>query len=107
MASSSKKGSSARPRRTRKGKDKASAPETGSAGFNNEDYDTRSPERTELLTKIKDIINDVPVSPAFWACSQLGDMNRLQVIANSDRPMLLTLQNPLAVIALQYELLGL
>jgi hypothetical protein len=40
----------------------AAAPETG---FNNEDYNIRSPERTELLTKIKGVINNVPISPAL------------------------------------------
>jgi hypothetical protein len=46
---------------TRKGK-AAAAPETG---FNNEDYNIRSPERTKLLTEIKGVIGNVPVSPAF------------------------------------------
>jgi hypothetical protein len=140
MAGSLKKGSSASPKRTRKGsgkasapeagsapfnnedynirspertglrvrsgKDKTSEPETGSAHFNSEDYNIRSPERTELLIKIKGVTENVPVSPALWACFQLGDMNRLQAFANSYEAMILVYQNPLGLIPLQCELLG-
>jgi hypothetical protein len=66
-----------RPKLTRKGV-AAVAPETG---FNNEDYNIRSPERTKLLTKIKGAINNAPVSPALWACCQLADMDCLQDVA--------------------------
>src|SRR6059058_2530157 len=98
MAGSSKKGSKSpkSPRSTRSGK-AAAAPETESegttkspkltrkgaaaaapeTGFNNEDYNIRSPERTKLLTKIKGIIDNAPVSPALWACCQLADIDRL------------------------------
>jgi hypothetical protein len=107
MAGPSKKGSPASPRKTGKGKGQVSVPETESAGVNNEDYNTRSPERTELLTKIKGVINDAPVSPALWACCQLGDMNRLQFIANlGDEDFILACEVPLAAIALHCELLG-
>ena len=51
MDGSSKKGSSASPKRTRKGNGKASASEAGSAPFNNEDYNIRSPERTGLRAR--------------------------------------------------------
>jgi hypothetical protein len=89
--------------RKRQGKDTMS--EAGSASFNNEDYNIRSPERTKLLAKIKDAINNVPVSPAFWACCQLADMNCLQDIAKSPRRLILGYENPTAPIALQCELL--
>jgi hypothetical protein len=96
---------SKRPKKTRKGKGKATVSETGSDDFNNEDYNIRSPARTKLLTKIKGIINNAPVSPAFWACCQLADMNRLQDIANASQPMIFTWQDPSAFIPQQCELL--
>ena len=86
----------------RKGK-AAAAPETG---FNNEDYNIRSPERTELLTKIKGVIKKAPVSPTFWACCQLADMNCLQDIAKTPQQMILVNQKSLASIAAQCEFLG-
>ena len=67
-------GSSKSPKKTRKRMAKTTA-----ADFNNEDYNIRLPERTQLLTQIKEVIDGVPVSPAFWACCQLADMNRLQI----------------------------
>jgi hypothetical protein len=106
MAGSSKKGPSTSHKRTRKGKGKTSASKTKSTDPNDEDYNIRSRERTELLTKIKDIINHAPVSPALWACCQLSDMNCLQVIANSDEAVIRVLENPLALIPMQCELLG-
>jgi hypothetical protein len=81
----------------------AAAPETG---FNNEDYNIRSPQRTELLTKIKGIIDNAPVSPALWACCQLADMNCLQDIAGSSRRLIMGYRKSLRFIALKYELLG-
>jgi hypothetical protein len=92
------------PKRPRQGK--ATMSETGSGNLNDEDYNIRSPERTKLLTKIKGVINNAPVSPAFWACCQLADMNCLQILAESHRRLLLGYQDPLAFIALQCELLG-
>jgi hypothetical protein len=124
MAGSSKKASSKSPRRTRQGKaaasetdsaskspkttrhGKATVSETGSGDFNNEDYNIRSPERTKLLTKIKGVIENAPVSPAFWACCQLADMNCLQDIARTPQQMILGYQDSLPSIALQCELLG-
>jgi hypothetical protein len=91
------------PKRKRQGK--ATMSETGSGNFNNEDYNIRSPERTELLTKIKGIINNAPVSPALWACCQLADMNCLQDFVKIPRRIILSYQKPLAFIALQCELL--
>ena len=94
------------PKKTRKGKGSATVSETGSDDFNNEDYNIRSPERTKLLIKIKRVINNAPVSPALWACCQLADMNRLQVIAKSDEAMILAIEASLSVIALKCDLLG-
>src|SRR4051794_30778772 len=91
-------------KRTRQGK--ATVSETGSGEFNNEDYNIRSPERTKLLIKIKGIINNAPVSPAFWACCQLADMNCLQDIAKIPQQMILVNQKSLASIAVQCEFLG-
>jgi hypothetical protein len=65
MAGSSNRGrtrSTKSPKKVQKRK-AAAAPETESVNFNNEDYNIRSPERTELLTKIKDAIDNAPVSP--------------------------------------------
>jgi hypothetical protein len=104
MAGSSKKTSPKSPKRTRRGKAAASETESaskspnttrqgkatvGSGDFNNEDYNIRSPERTKLLTKIKGVINNAPVSPAFWACCQLADMNRLQSVAKWEEDVIL------------------
>jgi len=83
----------------------ATAPQIDSVGFDHEDYNIRSPERTKLLIKIKEVIGDAPVSPAFWACCQLADMNRLQTIAKTDRRMILACNKPLALLLLQCELL--
>jgi hypothetical protein len=86
MAGSSRKASSKSPKRTRQNKaaasetesaspspkkiprSKADACETEPADFSNEDYNIRSPKGTELLTKIKDILNGDSVSPALWTC---------------------------------------
>ena len=87
---------------TRKGK-AAAAPETG---FNNEDYNIRSPERTELLTKIKGVISNAPVSPALWACCQLADMHRLKAITKWEEEAILGYNESLAIIAAQCELPG-
>jgi len=74
MARSKKrKGSSTGLKKTRKRMGPATAPD-----FNSEDYNIRSPERTQLLTQIKEVLRRVPVSPAFWACCQLADMNCLR-----------------------------
>ena len=90
------------PKRTQQGK--ATMSETGSGDSNNEDYNKRSLERTKLLTKIKGIVNNAPVSPAFWACCQLADMNRLQAIAKWEQHTILVSQNPVALLPLQCEL---
>jgi hypothetical protein len=97
-------GTSKRPKRTRQGK-AAAAPETESVDFNNEDYNKRSPERTELLIQIKEVIDNALVSPVFWACCQLADMNCLQDIAKSPQQMILLIQDSLALIAVKCEFL--
>ena len=97
-------GTSKSPKRTRQGK--ATTYKTGSGDFNNEDYNIHSPERTKLLTKIKGVINNTPVSPALWACCQLADMNCLQDIAKTPQQMILVNQKSLASIAAQCEFLG-
>jgi hypothetical protein len=104
MAGSSKKASPKSPKRTRQGK--ATVPKTGSSDFNNEDYNIRSPERTKLLTKIKGVIKNAPISPVFWACCQLADMNYLQDIAKTPQQMILVTQDSLASIAARCEFLG-
>jgi hypothetical protein len=104
MAGSSKTGSPKSPKRGRKRKATA-APETKFVEVNNEDYNIRSPERTQLLTQIKGIIDNAPVSPAFWACCQLADMNRLQAIAKWEKLAIVPLVKPLCTIPMQCELL--
>src|SRR4051794_11910 len=80
-AASETESASQSPKKTRQSK--ADASETKSGDFNNEDNNIRSPERTRLLTKIKGVINNTPVSPALWACCQLADMNCLQDVAKT------------------------
>jgi hypothetical protein len=101
-AASKTESASQNPKKTRQSK--ADASETESVDFNNEDYNIRSPKRTRLLTKIKDILNDAFVSPALWACFQLADMNRLQALAKWEKRAILGYNKPLAVIALRCEL---
>jgi hypothetical protein len=82
------------------------APETKSVDVNDEDYNIRSPERTQLLTQIKGIINNAPISPAFWACCQLADMNRLEDLTTWKREAILQIEKPLCFLPMQCELLG-
>jgi hypothetical protein len=84
----------------------AAAPETKFIDSDKEDYNIRSPERTELLTQIKKAIGNVHVSPSFWACCQLADMTRLQAIAKSDQEMILVSEDSLAFIAVKCGFLG-
>jgi len=85
---------------------KATALEIDSVDFNNEDYNIRSPERTQLLTQINEVIAGAPVSPVFWACCQLADMNRLQIIAKTDPNFITFTRNPLYFVPMQCEFLG-
>src|SRR3984957_5819740 len=103
-AASETESPSPNPKKTRQSK--ADASETKSGDFNNEDYNIRSPERTRLLTKIKGVINNAPISPVFWACCQLADMNYLQDIAKTPQQMILVTQDSLASIAARCEFLG-
>jgi hypothetical protein len=57
------------------------------------------------LDQIKGIIDNAPVSPVFWACCQLADIDSLQVIANSDMDMILVNEDSLALLVVQCELL--
>jgi hypothetical protein len=47
-----------------------------------EDYNKRILERTELLTRLKSLLEHADVSPAFWACCQLADMKRLESLVS-------------------------
>ena len=93
------------PKKGRKAK-AAAAPETKSVVVNREDYNIRSPERTQLLTQIKGKIDNVLVSPAFWACCQLADMNCLQELAGCNQTMILFAEKPLCTLPMLCELLG-
>jgi hypothetical protein len=77
--------SSQSPKRKRKRK---AAAETKPVDVNNEDYNIRSPKRTQLLTQIKATLGNDDVSPAFWACCQLAHMNRLEVVAALDEDVI-------------------
>ena len=105
MAGSSKKGSIKSPKRGRKTKATAT-PETKSVVVNSEDYNIRSLERTQLLTQIKGIINNAPVSPAFWACCQLAHMDSLEGVANSPETMIRFIMKLMLALPMQCELLG-
>ncbi|KIX07810.1 uncharacterized protein Z518_02464 [Rhinocladiella mackenziei CBS 650.93] len=99
----SKKGSPKSPKETRKRMTKATAPEID---FNSEDYNIRSPERTQLLTQVKEAIGDAPVSSAFWACFQLADMNQLNqllVIAKVNPEVVLGYDEPLVLLPLKWS----
>ena len=83
---------------------------TTAADFNNEDYNIRSPERTQLLTQLKDAIGGIPVSPTFWACCHLADMNRLNLLQQSlriDPEAIVMFDKPSAFLPLLCELLRL
>jgi hypothetical protein len=107
MAGSSKKGSikspksPKSPKRGRKAK-AAAAPVV----VNSEDYNIRSPERTQLLTRIKGIIDNALVSPAFWACCQLADIDCLQELTEWKESAILFTEKQLCALPMQCELLG-
>jgi hypothetical protein len=95
-------GTTENPKLTQKGK-AAAAPETG---FNNEDCNIRSPERTKLLTEIKGVIKNTPISPAFWACFQLADMHRLEALTKWEEEAILGYDDSLSFVALKCKWLG-
>ena len=75
-----------------------------------EDYNIRSKERTKLLIKLKGVLNDVPISPAFWACCHLGDKTVLSELITRTRGMpnlLLVNEEALAFIPMLCKLLAL
>jgi hypothetical protein len=43
-----------------------------------EDYNERTPERTDLLTRLKSLLKVDRISSTFWACCQLSDMECLK-----------------------------
>jgi hypothetical protein len=43
-----------------------------------EDYNERTPERTDLLSRLKSLLNVDCISSTFWACCQLCDMECLK-----------------------------
>jgi len=78
-----------------------------------EDYNIRSAERTELLFRLKGLFDNVPVSPALWACCQLADkrilLNRIKAAeVDPDNPgLILGYDNSLDVVPLICKLLHL
>ena len=48
-----------------------------------EDYNERTPERTDLLTRLKSHLKDNTITSTFWACCQLCDTARLEYLVNS------------------------
>lgn len=47
-----------------------------------EDYNIPTPERTELLTNLKNLLKVDLVSPTFWACCQLSDIETLKFLVD-------------------------
>jgi len=58
-----------------------------------EDYNERTPERTDLLTRLKNHLEVDHIPSTFWACFQLSDMERLKYLVE------LTEENPSNVLA--------
>jgi hypothetical protein len=48
-----------------------------------EDYNERTPERTDLLTRLKSHLKDDPITSTFWACCQLCDTVCLEYLVKS------------------------
>jgi len=73
-----------------------------------EDYNIRSAERTELLTQLKGLFEDRPVTPTLWAFLQLCDTKRLPVlitVASADPDALLFNESALVSVPLLCKLL--
>jgi len=51
-----------------------------------EDYNERTPERTELLTRLKSFLGGVEVPSTFWAGCQIGDTKRLERLIQCPSP---------------------
>jgi hypothetical protein len=45
-----------------------------------EDYNERTPERTDLLTRLKSLLKVDRISSTFWACCLLSDTKRLEFL---------------------------
>jgi hypothetical protein len=45
-----------------------------------EDYNERTPKRTDLLTRLKSLLKVDRISSTFWACCQLSDTERLEFL---------------------------
>ena len=58
-------------------------PSFGSTNPSPEDYNERTPERTDLLTRLKSHLKDNTITSTFWACCQLCDTARLEYLVNS------------------------
>jgi hypothetical protein len=102
--SRSKQGTAKTPKSLKRKRKNKAAAETESVDVENEDYNIRSPERTQLLTQIKEILDNAPVTPVFWAGCQLADMNCLQELATTRRKYILHFMKPLNFLPLQCEL---
>src|SRR5947209_13283517 len=61
-----------------------------------EDYNQRSPERTELLTRLKNLLKDVDITPTFWAGCQIGDTKKLEALVR------VAAENPACVSSCDY-----
>jgi hypothetical protein len=48
-----------------------------------EDYNERTPERTDLLTRLKSHLKANHITSTFWACCQLGDTECLEYLVKS------------------------
>ena len=48
-----------------------------------EDYNIRTPKRTEILTNLKSLLKADLVSPTFWACCQLSDIETLKTLVDT------------------------
>jgi len=79
--------------------------EIDSADLHNEDYNIRSPERSDILFQIKKIIGSARVSPAFWACCQLADLGRLKTMAKLDRQTIFVIQSVTSSLVMECKLL--
>ena len=48
-----------------------------------EDYNERTPERTDLLTRLKSLLKVDRISSTFWACCQLSDTECLKYLVET------------------------
>jgi len=57
-----------------------SLPSFDSTQPSREDYNERTPERTDLLTRLKSLLKVDRISSTFWACCLLSDMEPLKLL---------------------------